>query len=312
MKSNLELIKPDESDEKGCGKPSPDDRVIHLLPAAALDNEPDGDVIAGYRFIANGPNGMRMALEMTQLRRREIDESAINAGQRAYGAVTPHVLTCEEGLSNFNRAGERAKRASALARVEPALGWVTHVDITNEKPNSVGVCRPQCCHSTKSPLKLGAFRLVMQVDDCATVVEVPSSHEVVSPRKIFFVLNQSTLSEDVKPSQDNRTTRIHVPRCEGTKFHPNSLAQDSVNMSKVLNPAMGVLKAKDTRRSPFAGKVTARERGSLLRRERGRPQNVSFPSSGTPQDIWRIENIVTTATMVLTKQPVRPGGRFGP
>ena len=28
-------------------EPSPDDRVIHLLPAGALDDEPDGDVIAG-------------------------------------------------------------------------------------------------------------------------------------------------------------------------------------------------------------------------------------------------------------------------
>ena len=79
----------------------------------------------------------------------------------------------------------------------------------------------------------------MQVDDCATAVEVPSSHKVVSSRNIFFVLSQSTLSEDVEPSQDNRTTRIHVTKCEGTKFRPNSPIQDYIDMSKVLSSARG-------------------------------------------------------------------------
>ena len=61
----------------------------------------------------------------------------------------------------------------------------------------------------------------MQVDDRATAIEVPNSHEVVSSKKNFFVHNRSTWSDDVQPVQDN------------------------VNISKVLNTAMGFLKAKN-------------------------------------------------------------------
>ena len=30
--------------------------LVQLLPARALDDEPDGDVIAGYRIVTNGPH----------------------------------------------------------------------------------------------------------------------------------------------------------------------------------------------------------------------------------------------------------------
>ena len=93
-----------------------------------------------------------MALKITQLSHREIDENAINAGQRVDGAVTPHVLTCEERLSNVNRAGEGGEEggsadgitiaACLVTRVDPAFSWVTHVETTNRKPNTVGVCWP--------------------------------------------------------------------------------------------------------------------------------------------------------------------------
>ena len=48
-------------------KPSPNDEVVHLFPARALDNEPDGDVIARYRPITNGSNRVGMAMKITQL-----------------------------------------------------------------------------------------------------------------------------------------------------------------------------------------------------------------------------------------------------
>ena len=59
------------------------------------------------------------------------------------GAVTPHVLTCDEKLSNVNRAGEGGEEggsadgitiaACLVTRVDPALSWVTHVETTNEE-----------------------------------------------------------------------------------------------------------------------------------------------------------------------------------
>ena len=61
-------------------KPSPDDRVIHLLPSRAIDDEPDRNVIAGHRFITDGPTCAGMALKITQLGHREIKENGINAG----------------------------------------------------------------------------------------------------------------------------------------------------------------------------------------------------------------------------------------
>ena len=77
------------------------------------------------------------------------------------GTVTPHVLAYEQRLSNFKRAGESGEEGgsaasiaiaeSLVARVEPSLGCVAHVEITNKKRNTVGVCWPQCCRSTKSP-----------------------------------------------------------------------------------------------------------------------------------------------------------------
>ena len=54
----------------------------------------------------------------------------------------------------------------------------------------------------------------MQVDDGAAAIEVPNSHEVVSSRTQFFVLESCARPEDVIPSQDNGATRIHVPRCK--------------------------------------------------------------------------------------------------
>ena len=115
--------------------------------------------------------------KITELGHREVEESTICARQRVDGAVTPHVLSCEDGLCNFNRAGD-----------------------------TVGVCWPQCCRSTKSSPEFlqGTFWLVMQVDDRAATVEVPNSHEVVSSRKNFFVLDRSTWSQDVKTSQENK------------------------------------------------------------------------------------------------------------
>ena len=37
---------------------APDDRVIHLLLAGALDDKLDGYMIAGKRSVTNGPNGV--------------------------------------------------------------------------------------------------------------------------------------------------------------------------------------------------------------------------------------------------------------
>ena len=55
-----------------CVKPSPDVRVVRLLLATALDNEPDGDVIASYLFITNGTDGVGMTLKVTELGHRRL------------------------------------------------------------------------------------------------------------------------------------------------------------------------------------------------------------------------------------------------
>ena len=112
------------------------------------------------RFIANYTNCVGMALKVTQISHLNIDENAINARQRADGAVTPHVLEFEEKLNNHNREGEGSEKSGSTAsitiaqylgtRVGPTLGWVTNVEITNEKPNTVEVCWPECCRSTNS------------------------------------------------------------------------------------------------------------------------------------------------------------------
>ena len=155
----------------------------------------------------------------------------------------------------FQQSGERQRGGGGSASItiaecpvtgiEPALGWVTYVEITEENPHRRGmlaIVLPQ--HEVAAEFLQGTFRLVVQVDDRATAIEVPKSHEVVSSKKFFFVLNRSTWAQDVKPSQDHRTTAIHVPKCKGIKFHPESLVQDNVHTSKVLNPAMELLKAK--------------------------------------------------------------------
>ena len=46
-------------------KPSPNDRVVQVLPAGALDDKPDRDMIAGSRFITNGPNCEGITLNIT-------------------------------------------------------------------------------------------------------------------------------------------------------------------------------------------------------------------------------------------------------
>ena len=53
--------------------------MVHVLPARALDGEPNGDVITEYRFMTNGPHRLGMALKI-KLGHREIDENGINAG----------------------------------------------------------------------------------------------------------------------------------------------------------------------------------------------------------------------------------------
>ena len=54
--------------------------MVHLLPAIALNNESDGDVIAGNRSVTNGTNRVEKASKITQCGDGKIDESAINAG----------------------------------------------------------------------------------------------------------------------------------------------------------------------------------------------------------------------------------------
>ena len=85
----------------------------------------------------------------------------------------------------------------------------------------------------------------MQVDDRAAAIKVPNSLEVITCQENFFVLDSGTWPETVKSCQDNRSTRIHVTKCKGIKFHPESLVQDNVHTSKVLHPAKGLLKAKN-------------------------------------------------------------------
>ena len=91
--------------------------VVLLLPAEAFDNELDRDVIAGYRLITNGPDRVGMALEITQLSHRKIDENAIDARQRVDGAVTPSVLTCKERLNICTREGEGGEEGGSAASV---------------------------------------------------------------------------------------------------------------------------------------------------------------------------------------------------
>ena len=87
----LELIKRDEginivhhvtvlfmqsTDKKGVMRePSSDDRVIQLLLARALDDQPDRNVITGNRLVTNGSNSMKMALEVTQFGHRKVTEN---------------------------------------------------------------------------------------------------------------------------------------------------------------------------------------------------------------------------------------------
>ena len=130
-------------------KPSPDDRVVQLLPARALDDEPDRDVIAGYRFFANGSNRVLMTLKVTYFGHREVedqyDQCGITCGWSRHVA-RPYERKMDE---QFQRSGKEGGGAASipiaeclLTRLEPALGRVTEVEIINEKPNAVGVCWP--------------------------------------------------------------------------------------------------------------------------------------------------------------------------
>ena len=83
--------------------------MVSLLFGRALDGEPDRDVIAGNRFITNGPNRAGAALKITQLSHREIDENGIHAGQRVDGAVTPNILTSEKTAGQFQQSGRRRR-----------------------------------------------------------------------------------------------------------------------------------------------------------------------------------------------------------
>ena len=118
------------------------------------------------------------------------------------GAITPHVLACEEGLSNnFNRAGGGGEKGGSFsgiaiaecpgARVGPALGWSTNIEVANEEPCALGMCRSQKCGGAESPpeLLLGTFRLVIQGDYCTAAIEMPNSHKKVTSREKCFVLN---------------------------------------------------------------------------------------------------------------------------
>ena len=74
----------------------------------------------------------------------------------------------------------------------------------------------------------------MKVDNRAVAVQMPNPYKMITPWKNFYMLNRSTRPEDVILSQNNKATRIHVPRCNGTKFHPNSPIQDHINIHRVL------------------------------------------------------------------------------
>ena len=58
--------------------PSPGDRVILLFHAGAHDCESHRNEVTGLGSVANGPNSVGMALEVTQFCHRKIDENAIN------------------------------------------------------------------------------------------------------------------------------------------------------------------------------------------------------------------------------------------
>ena len=108
------------TDEHGMLRQSPpDDRVIHLFPTGAPDDKPDGKMIAGNRSVTIGPNCDGKTLKITELGHREVEESTINARQLVDGAITPHILSCEEGLYNFNRAEEGGKEGRQR-------GWGRH------------------------------------------------------------------------------------------------------------------------------------------------------------------------------------------
>ena len=106
------------------------------------------------------------------------------------GAVTSHVLTSEERLSDFNRAEEGGEDGGSTAgitvaegrgtRVEPTLGRITNIEVANEESDAVGVCRPWSCPGTESLSELleGAFWLIMQDNDSTmAIVEAESERD---------------------------------------------------------------------------------------------------------------------------------------
>ena len=68
-----------------------------------------------------------MTLKTAYFGHREIDENAINAGQRVDQTITPLILTCKVKLSELDRAeegGEEGGGAASIvmaARAEPSL-----------------------------------------------------------------------------------------------------------------------------------------------------------------------------------------------
>ena len=88
--------------------------------------------------------------------------------------IAPHVHPSEKRLSNFNSAGDGCDEGSITASVtiteglgagvEPALGWVADVEVTDEELHAIRVRRPSSGSITKSSAKFleGAFGLVSE------------------------------------------------------------------------------------------------------------------------------------------------------
>ena len=121
-----------------------------------------------------------------------------------------------------------------------------HIEVANEEPDAVGVCRPWSCSGTESLSELleGPFWLIMQVNDSTMAIVEPNPNEMVTSREETFVFSNSSRAENVIVRQDDRSPSIHVTRAQSTKIHPNSTVQDNVNVGKVLNPAVGLLRQR--------------------------------------------------------------------
>ena len=172
---------------------------------------------------------MRIAVEITCLSHRKINECPVNSGQSAYCAIGCGIFSCKVRLCDFKDVREKGLEQGSLPRitireslipdVESSFLEFTDVEVTSNDPKCSRVAGPMRSNQAESFTKAsqGQVGLEVDIDHDKDRTTRMNGHNVITALACDHMCNNCSIGQEALVNADGRSACTFIVRYECAK-----------------------------------------------------------------------------------------------